>query len=1524
MRRRHLVLLVSAATLLTLVIIAVAIVGLGVGTDAGKNQIRALIQQQVSSQVKGDIHIGRIRGTLLTGFSIDSFAIRDEQDSLLVSTGRITANYDPRDLMDRRLYLRNVVVENPVIRLRQYENGDWNYQQIFETGAPSTPGVPGRGYGDYVMLQNVRVKNGTFLLIRPWEPDDSLRGAKRDSAIRVNLANRNREIRRTADGFTHTYRWSQANAVLPYARLAHPDTAGQFFAINSFSVEEKEPPFSFRNAHGTVRKLGDSVFVDIGKFDLPASTGSAAGKIWWGSGLPIRVDVRVVGDSVSLRDVAWVYPTLPRDGGGRTKLHIRNNRENFYAFEYALTELDVRSEKSHVTGSMTFVVGNPVLEVRNVDLRGSPVNFDLLRTFAGEPFPVDWQGDLIGYARGPGGPLTNFVVTDAEVAWRDTHVPGAISRFSGRGELDILDPEFTAFHGFEVDVASLDLRSIQYLFPEFPRLGGTVAGLATLDSVWLDVRFRNANVTHRNGPGDPTRVTGTGRVTWSEEFMTYDVTVNAEPLSLDMMSRAYPLGLTGMMSGPIQAKGTTENLQLTAQLEGPAGRISYTGTVDAYPLSVAARGSGRVDGLDLSRLVAGPRIPAGSMTGTYQLDVRGDTNDLGTLRGTASALVERSEFDGVRIYPSRMRARFADGRMYLDTVRIESTAARVDASGALGLTSRVRDSLQYLVSVDSLGGLRRYIERFASARADGAPADSISGSLTISGVARGSLQSIAVAGRISGSDLFVRREAGREIIGSFDIADLQGDPTGTVALRFDRLNFGGILIDSLGAALNFASADAASFSIGANAVNGVSLAVGGNMRVSDSVTSVVLGQVNLATDSSRWTLAGQSSILASASGFSVDSLVLANGAGGRVSFEGVVPKNGNARLFVRADSVPLRDVGRIGQFRRPIAGWATVTAQGAGSSSRPVMNVQAQLRRVQWGGLAVERVTANGDYANNRATVGVDLARGGRTVVVARGSLPVELQYFGARLLQDSLRATVRTDSASFDVIEAFVPGLSNATGRMVANLDIGGSWEHPDVTGAFRVENGDVVVDSLGVRLRGVFVDMQMFGHADSLAIRRFVAWSGNSAVDSMSLNGYVAYRDLSNPYLDLRLNARGFHALDRRALARLEVSTEAGGLRLAGQLRGASLRGGIVVDRGTVYLPDPDIRGKQVVDFTSTIRDSTSATGRAPTLTNRLLESIIIDGVRVVLGDDVWLRSREANIKLGGTLNVQRRQRRTYSVALGTLIDTDSTMVPALDGELRAERGTYTLGLGLVQREFQVEGGTITFFGAAELAPELNISALHTVRTVNADDIRIRVRLTGPLYPNPIVQLESAEQFALSQSDLVSYLIFGQPTFQLGERNHSYAALAVATLSPSLQTVAAAQLRDWVGSAADFITIRPGVTDATHAREGAGGADALEGVRDVFWNSRFGYEQQLSNNLFVSVTAGVCQFRENNNNSGADADLLLQGLSGKLEYRISRDASIKAGKEPSNSICRPSSAGRVVETPSQWGLSLFKTWRF
>ena len=1535
MKRRQLVVIVSAFTLLAVIFVMVVTIGVGVGTDPGREQIRSIVQQQLGNRIHGKVHLGKIRGGFLTSLTIDTFAIRDLEDSLLVSTGRISLNYDPRDLVDRRLLLRNVQIEHPLIRIKQHPKGDWNFQRIFRRDRPSGPNVPGRSFGDYVVLDSVQVRDGQVIVTRRWEPDDSLSGARRDSAIRVNLASTHREIRREGQGFTHTYRWTRANAFLPHVRLADPDSNkfGMEFNIASLRVEETEPPFSFRGMYGVVRRLGDSVFIDAKHFDLPASTGSARAKVWWGSDLPVRLDVRIRGDSVSLRDVAWVYPTLPTTGGGRTNVHIYNNRQNLRLFEYALSQMDVRSTRSHLTGDMTFVVGGPVLAVTDVDLKAAPVNFDLLRTLAGAPFPVDWQGDLYGYVRGPGGPLTHFVVDESDVTFRDAHVAGAVSRVSGQGELDILRPAFTVFHGFEVNAERLDLRSVMYLFPSFPRIGGIAAGVATLDSSWLDVRFSKADVTHRNGPGEPTRVTGAGRITYGTEFMTYDVNVFAQPVSLTMMSRAYPLGLKGLLSGPIAAKGTTEDMQLTMDLAGQAGRISYSGRVDAYPLSVAARGGGRLDALDVSQLVADRALPRGWITGTYQLDVRGDTNDIGTLRGRAATQIERSEFDGNRVFPSHAVFHFADGRAYVDTLRIESVAATITAQGALGLTPRVTDTLRYRVVVDSLGGLRRYVTRLTSSFAQPVPGaaavvDSMAGAVAVTGAVSGALtgerRNLNVSGQITGSNLFVRREAGREILGSFAVADLLGEQRGTASVKFRGLNVGGVELDTLGASVRFDATRTGAFAVGAMAANGVTFNADGDLDVVDSGTYARVRRLAVVTDSSRWQLRAPATVQMSSAGMSVDSLVLSNGAGGRVSLAGTVPDTGHAKVLFRADSVSLRDVGQVMQLRTPLSGWAYVTAQGAGTTDAPVANLQSTLNNVRYGGVRLERVSGNLDYLDKRVGVAVDLARTGRTALVARGNLPLELRYFGARLLEDSLRGSVRTDSASFDLVEAIIPGLRDATGRLAANLDIAGTWKHPDLAGALRVDDGEVTVDALGIRMRGVNVDLGLFGHRDSLAIRRLSGWSGTTPADSASLRGYIAYGDPENPYLDLRLRGHTFHALDKRSLARLDISTEPAGVRLRGNLRGATLTGGLVVDRGTIFLPDPALARKQLGDIGEAIDTSAAARQLMPTAPSRLLESILMDDVRVRLGDDVWLRSREANIKLGGTLNVRTasRQRRGTILGVGTAAGADSLSL-ALEGELRAERGIYALVLGpAVQREFQVESGTITFYGTPELSPTLDISALHRVHTASREDLRIRVRLTGPVYPNPIVSLESAESFALSQSDLVSYLIFGQPNFELGEQGKSTVALAAQTLLPTAQTYTAAQLRNVLGSWADVVQFRLGSPEFDRTTV----TNQADIYAQILLSSRVGAEKQLGERWFVSFSTGLCPLsraQAGTGNAGEGLDFS-SGLSARIDYRVSRDASFRVGKEPSAQTCAMPNASRIVQTPSQFGVSLFKSWRF
>ena len=126
------------------------------------------------------------------------------------------------------------------------------------------------------------------------------------------------------------------------------------------------------------------------------------------------------------------------------------------------------------------------------------------------------------------------------MTFHDAHVPGAVTKASMHGALDILVPSNAKFHSLDVDLATLDLRTIQYLFPSFPRLQGTVSGTAVLDSSWLDTRFHDANVVHHNGDNPTSHFTGEGRVTQSPKFTAFDVTLQAQPISFTTFALSYP------------------------------------------------------------------------------------------------------------------------------------------------------------------------------------------------------------------------------------------------------------------------------------------------------------------------------------------------------------------------------------------------------------------------------------------------------------------------------------------------------------------------------------------------------------------------------------------------------------------------------------------------------------------------------------------------------------------------------------------------------------------------------------------------------------------------------------------------------------------------------------------------------------------------------------------------------------------------------------------------------------------------
>jgi translocation and assembly module TamB len=542
-------------------------------------------------------------------------------------------------------------------------------------------------------------------------------------------------------------------------------------------------------------------------------------------------------------------------------------------------------------------------------------------------------------------------------------------------------------------------------------------------------------------------------------------------------------------------------------------------------------------------------------------------------------------------------------------------------------------------------------------------------------------------------------------------------------------------------------------------------------------------------------------------------------------------------------------------------------------------------------------------YADRRLTGRLQLFRNGDPVLAVTGAAPIDLSFVDVerRLPDDSLVARITADSVDLAIIEAMAPAfVQRVRGVLSTDVGIGGTWRLPTVSGRLAVSGGEMSLPQLGIRLRDVNADIGL--GRDSIRVRRLEAMSGERN-GHLSVTGGIALPteslgDYKHIAVDLRMLASRFQAVRQRRLADLEVS---GDLRLAGPFTAARLAGALEVERGALYIQDAPQKQLVALDdpeFASLI-DTTDLESRrlidAPTVVDTLIRYLDVENVDITLGDDVWLRSEETNVKLSGAIEVTKSDDRL-----------------ALAGELRADRGTYTLDLGIVQRRFDVTQGSISFYGVPGFNPGLDISAVHTVRQVDRPDVRIRATIGGTLL-QPRLTLTSDERIPLSTTNILSYLVFGVPEFALPQGQSALRPVAQALL-PTAGVVLERTLMNLTGGFVDNISIQAGGLGAQGNLSGQTFSEAL-------YSTRIGVGKQIGERTFVTANAGLCAVSRQTTGSQAS---FAQTLGITVEVRLNNGFSIQTGVEPAASALLCNRPGAIVQTPQQLGFDLFREWSF
>ena len=714
-RRSEAVQILQITAVFVAAVIALAFVAALVLTssDWGRERVRRFVLGQMRGFVHGQVTIGRIRGNLLTGATIDAFAIRDSLGQPFVAAQQVSARYGILDLLTWKIDLHNVRVVRPLIVLDRPPDGKWNYQRIFPP-SDTTKSQQTRSHGfPWIVFHDVTVLDGHLVMRTPWKPDTTLSRAAQDSSVSEALGGGKRimvvpavgiqprggpEAQGRGRGFQKIIELRELTARAPLVRITQPgfhDRLAQITSLNMVALPFRPPVALVEDLAGNIRFNNDSAWWQDVAVRMPNSKLRGDGRYVFSSGdMTISSHAR----PGSFADFRWVFPRFPSSGGGPLdfSLEWRGTTQ-----EYVVKNADLRTQGARLRGDFAISFAD-TFAIHDTDIRFANVNTKLIEQFVGG-FHAPRRGSLDGQLKIVGG--RNAMQMTGDVAFHD-QVDGT-SHVVGSGALGLVHGDLL-MRNVRVHVAPLQVALLKSLSPSlaktFSPVGGTLTGEVSVNGSTKTALAVTGNVEHRDR-GGASHLIGSVRAEIAGNGL--NVNLNAQPLALGELGLFVPvLGLRGSGSGPIHLNGVLGNLHLATALRLPdggsitaSGRLNLAGRTKSYDLT------GGMQVLNLNAVMA--KAPRTSITASVR--ARGTGFQLATMNGAFAAEFSRSRWDTLGIDSGSVRVAIGDGMAKVDKLLLHASNTRLDANGTFGVAAGRNGELRYSVAIDSLGAYNSWI-----------------------------------------------------------------------------------------------------------------------------------------------------------------------------------------------------------------------------------------------------------------------------------------------------------------------------------------------------------------------------------------------------------------------------------------------------------------------------------------------------------------------------------------------------------------------------------------------------------------------------------------------------------------------------------------------------------------------------------------------------------------------------------------------------------------------------------------------
>ncbi len=1428
MNRPARILLLSIAAIIALVLVAIVVLN---GTYYGRERVRTLALDAIRDMVHGEVTVGRIDGNLLDRFDLVDVQILDEDGQPFLIADRIRARIAFSPLFSRRIIVRSMELDRPVVTVSRAPGGAWNYERIFQ-GGDTVRGISNAGWGSWVDLHGITVRNGTLLVHQPYPTDEEVRRTVGDSAA-FALARQSRvRVERVGSSLRQTMEFREINARIPRLVFAHPDSTAIGFRVGQLSMLAKPleaPDVVVRNMEGDVRITDDTVTLRGVDLRLPSSRIEGALTYHVSAG---DVELDLKSDTLAFADIQTLYPELPENGGGRLdmKAIIRDTSTS----EYEFTNARLAVGTSRVAGRLGMAVNPHLLELRETDLRFTRFTTELVESLV-PGLKVRIPGAFTGHAR-LSGPSTAMT---ADVSGTYDPTRHAAFQLTARGIIGT--GETTRAQNLRVNVRDLPVTLAREFVSDVP-LGGTANIDAVISGSVVTQFAGKVTITHRETA--TSTIVAEGSVA-PRDHMRMNLGIRLMPLSLEVVERYAPkTDFRGDVRGTGEVHGTLSDMRASLALQLPAGSAIVSGTFDLESASRSYNATTQLKDVDLNAAVA--TIPVTRLNGEATIVGTGTT--VRTMDNHFTAHLRDTEFDSTQVSEAVVVASARSARLTVDTLRVQTPFGVATAAGTLGLVEGTDGTLTYGIDINTLSGLERWIatgdttvilprslarQRTVAqvTRTDSAPPqvrgdsaigailagqpdktkpiqlpavagpgplrrDSLAGSANVRGTLQGALPRFTAKGKAALNRLtYDGYEIGRGAV-DFTWTDVgTRDAAIAAEMGVDSVRAAGFAFDSTHVQATWNAGRTGDVALEVFPGDTSLYKVRARYALHTDHGEVHLQDINLRFDSVTWQSVRPSTVHWQGGGIRIDSLDLRSGDGtgrGRIFVNGEVPDKNPGRLEIRVDSLRVAPWVTLLQSNIAIDGIASVEATVEGTRSEPHIRGSLALREHVYRKVPFPEIHSTFTYADRRFQFDGDLRRdasgGGIVLAKLKGDLPVDLSLadsISTRKLPGPLSIDLDGDSIPLSPLADLVEEFSLVTGEARGHVGMRGTWDRVRYEGALAIN-----IPRLGLRTPGVILTStvgQLDMVDDRLVIDSLVTHSGGVA----RLTGSVLLADIAHPEVDLKLNTDQTRVLDN-ARGQLVVSSR---LAFKGPVDTLDVNGSVIVTQGIIRIPDPEEWNLINTGDPTLFAIADTALTRELELEppSPILKNASVD-VRLEVQRGTWARSREANIEVFGELAIERFTG-----------DQQFTVT----GALQSDYGDYEL----YGRRFNVSRGSVRFTGAPD-NPVLQLLATHEVRQAGRAPFEIQVSIGGTL-ERPNISLTSQAQPTLTQSDLISFLAFGQSSTSLLQFDGSAiegGGLAGSSLSGNVASLATRQLAS-VALGALFADLEADLSERTAA---------------------------------------------------------------------------------------------------------------